>query len=205
MQKLNQRSPPSTCFSKCHLRFHVESEQNPTAVGDLLFTALVASKLVEITRTAISYGDTGLFILHSFIFLTLRSPSHFSLTPKEGMQSKLGFTAAASPRRVQLPSPCQLRLPSPRWPPGLIHRPPNHRHQLHLTRELDHHLQLASASSSPPPAVRTSPRGRPSLGHLGIQLTSTSHQDLPTRTMVSSSPPPVARTSPRRRRFSSPR
>jgi hypothetical protein len=115
MQKLNQRSPPSTCFSKCHLRFHVESEQNPTAVGDLLFTALVTSKLVEITRTAISYGDTGLFILHSFIFLTLRPPSFSFFSHPKGRnaeQARVHCRRLPTPGAAPLPMPVAAPLPT---------------------------------------------------------------------------------------------
>jgi hypothetical protein len=94
MPKLNQRRPTPNCFPERCLCFHVEHEQNNTAASDLLFTSLVATKLVEITGIAIGYGDTGSLLLPPFVHFFTPIPT----------QSKLGFTTA-SPRWARLPSP----------------------------------------------------------------------------------------------------
>jgi hypothetical protein len=74
--------------------FHVERDQNPTAASHLLFTALAATKLAEITHATIGYGDTG-SLLPSFIDFSHPGTSFLLFSPNTYAAEKLGF--------VQLP------------------------------------------------------------------------------------------------------
>jgi hypothetical protein len=189
------------------MHFHIESGQNPTtAAGDLLFIVLVVRKLVKFTRTAISYGDTGLFILHSFIFLTPpppRPPSFSFFSHPEGRNAEQGRVryrrlpmSGAAPLPMSVADP--LPTPASRSPPPAASdegaRPPS-------PARLG--LQLTSTGRGSPPHVGhgkpTLPSPRRPLGlvywpHLTrelshhLQLTSTGRRDLPTQTPVSRSP-----------------